>query len=79
MTAVRSQARMLPHHLAANSKPSRSRHADVDQDDGDLVLQQHRRARLVAGRDLDQVLAKLLQDRFVGEQLSPAGRPPAGC
>ena len=45
------------------------RHADVSQNDRDLGLQQLRQ-RVSRGRDLDQVLAKILQDRFVGEKLS---------
>ena len=44
------------------------RHADVDQDDGDLVLQQ-RLERLARRVGADQLLAQLGEDGIVGEQL----------
>ena len=44
------------------------RHADVDQDDGDVVLEQEFERFAPRGRR-DQVLAELLQDDFIGEQL----------
>ena len=43
-------------------------HADVDQDDRDFVLEQEFQ-RLAAGSGDDQILAELLQDDFIGEQL----------
>src|SRR5436190_12209558 len=49
-------------------EPVQFRHADVDQDDGDIVLQQELE-RFASGRGLDQVLAEFLQDDFIGEQL----------
>ena len=44
------------------------RHADVDQDDGDVVLEQELERFAPRGRR-DQVLAEFLQDDFIGEQL----------
>ena len=44
------------------------RHADVDQDDRDLVLEQNLQ-RLARRRRLDQILAESAQNHFVGEQL----------
>ena len=44
------------------------RHADVDQDDGDFVLQQVFQ-RFAAGGGDDEVFAELLQDHLIGEQL----------
>ncbi len=41
-------------------------HADVDQDDGDVDLQQLLK-RLPAGVHLDQVLAQILEDHFIAE------------
>ena len=49
-------------------EPVQFRHADVDQDDGDIVLEQELK-RFAPGRSLDQVLAEFLQDDFIGEQL----------
>ncbi len=49
-------------------EPVQFRHADVDQDDRDVVLEQELQ-RFAPGRSLDQVLAEFLQDDFIGEQL----------
>jgi hypothetical protein len=43
-------------------------HADVDQDDGDLIPQQIFQ-RLASRGDRDEILAELLQDHLIGEQL----------
>ena len=43
------------------------RHADVDEHDTDIHLQQ-RLQRLAAGVRLDEVLAEFVQNDFVGEQ-----------
>ena len=43
-------------------------HADVDQNDGDFVLEQ-KFERLAAGGGDDQIFAELLQDDLIGEQL----------
>ena len=61
------KARMPVHHVR-ELKAVDLGHADVHQDDGDIVSEQllHR----LAGRPgLDQVLAQLTEDRFVAEQL----------
>ena len=44
------------------------RHADVDQNDGDFVLEQELE-RFAARGGRDQIFAELLQDDFIGEQL----------
>ena len=44
------------------------RHADVDQDDGHIVLEQELE-RFAAGGGLDQIFVEFLQDDFIGEQL----------
>src|SRR5437588_1741334 len=44
------------------------RHADIDQDDGDVVLEQELE-RFAAGGDRDQVLAEILENYFIGKQL----------
>ena len=44
------------------------RHANVDQDDGDIVLEQELE-RFAPRSRRNQILAKLLQDDFIGEQL----------
>ena len=49
-------------------EPVQFRHADVDQDDGHIVLEQELE-RFAAGGGLDQILAEFLQDDFIGEQL----------
>ncbi len=49
-------------------EPVQFRHADIDQDDGDVVLEQELE-RFASGRSLDQVLAEFLQDDLIGEQL----------
>ena len=49
-------------------EPIQFRHADVDEDDGNVVLEQELE-RFPPGRSLDQVLAEFLEDDFIGEQL----------
>ena len=44
------------------------RHADIEQDDRDFVLEQIFQ-RLAAGRYGDEVFSELLQDDFVGQKL----------
>ena len=61
------EARMLADHRG-ELEAVELRHADVHQDDGDLVLEQLLQ-RLLAGRGLDQILAQLAQDHLIGEQL----------
>lgn len=54
--------------IAASSKPSSFGHADVDQDHRDLGLEQHLQS-LATGRGDHEVLAEILQDHLIGEQL----------
>ena len=61
------EARMLADHRG-ELEAVELRHADVHQDDRDLVLEQMLQ-RLLAGRGLDQVLAQLAQDHLIGQQL----------
>jgi hypothetical protein len=61
------EARMLAHHRR-ELKPVEIRHADVDQHDRDVVFQQELEG-LPGGSGLDQVLAELLQDDLIGQQL----------
>ena len=58
---------MLADH-GGELEPVQLRHADVDQDDGDFVLEQ-KFQRLAPGSGDDQIFAKLLQDDLIGEQL----------
>ena len=60
-------ARVLPQHLGQLEAVELG-HADIHQDDGDLVLEQdlERLARRVG---LDEVLAELAEDHLVAEQL----------
>jgi hypothetical protein len=44
------------------------RHADIDEDDRDLVLEQNLQ-RLAPGGSGNEVLAEILQNHFVGEKL----------
>ena len=44
------------------------RHADVDQNDRDFVLEQIFQ-RLAAGRGVDEIFVELLQDDLIAEQL----------
>ena len=61
------EARMLADHRRELEAVELG-HADVDQDDRDLVLEQDLERLAAGGRD-DQVLAELLQDDFIGQQL----------
>ena len=61
------EARMLADH-GGELETVQLRHADVDQDDRDFVLEQVFQ-RLAAGRGDDEVFVELLQDHFIGEQL----------
>ena len=58
---------MLADH-GGELEPVQFRHANVDQDDGDLVLQQIFE-RFPAGRSDHQIFAKLLEDNLIGKQL----------
>ncbi len=57
---------MFPDHRG-KLEPVEFRHADVDEQDGDVGLQQGLQ-RFPCGRRLDQVLAELMQNGLVGEQ-----------
>ena len=61
------KARMLPQH-GSKLEAIEFRHADVDQNDRDLVLEQELQC-FARRRRLDEVLAKLSEDYIVGEQL----------
>ena len=61
------KARMLPQH-GSKLEAVEFRHADVDQNDRDLVLEQELQC-LARRRRLDEILAKLVEDHIVGEQL----------
>ena len=61
------EARMLADHRR-QLEAVELRHADVDQHDRDVRLQQMFQ-RLAAGGGLDQILPELLQDDLIGEQL----------
>ena len=77
MIAVLLEARMLADHRG-ELEAVELRHADVDQHDGDVRLEQL--AQRLARRDgLDQVLAELAQDHLVARGACPADRRPAGC
>ena len=61
------EARMLADH-GRKLEAVELGHADVDQDDRDLVLEQVFKRLAARGGD-DEVLAELLQDHLIGEQL----------
>jgi hypothetical protein len=61
------EARMLADH-GCELEAVDLRHHHVDQDDGDVGLEQDAQ-RLVRRVGLDQVLAKLLEDDLVAEEL----------
>ena len=71
------EARMLADHRR-KLEAVQLRHADVHQDDRDLVLEQVLQ-RFLAGRRLDEVLAELAKDHLIGRAASRTGRRPAGC
>ena len=71
------EPRMLADHCR-ELEPVEIRHADVDQDDGDLGLEQIFE-RLATGRGLDQVLAELTQDHLIAREAFRPGRRPAEC
>jgi hypothetical protein len=58
---------MLPDHLG-ELEPVQIRHADVHQNNGNLVLEELFE-RLLAGRGLDQVFPQVLKDHLVGHEL----------
>lgn len=58
---------MFPNHCR-QLKAVEFRHADVDQDDGNVVLKQ-KLQRLARGRGFDEILAKLPEDHLVGKEL----------
>ena len=58
---------MLPQHLD-QLEAVELRHADVDQDDGDVVLQQNLE-RFARRRRANEVLIQLGQDDLVAQQL----------
>ena len=57
---------MLPDHLG-ELEPVQIRHADVHQNNGNLVLEQLFE-RLLAGRGLDQLLSQILENHLVCHQ-----------
>ena len=61
------EARMLADH-GGELESVELRHADVDQNDRDFVLEQVFQ-RLAAGSGDDEIFAELLQDDLIGEQL----------
>jgi hypothetical protein len=63
----RVEARVLPDHVD-QVEAVELRHADVDEDDGDVVLEEQVE-RLARRAGLDQVLAELAEDGLVAEQL----------
>ena len=58
---------MLADH-GGEFEPVELRHADVDQDNRDFVLEQEFERFTAGGRD-DEVFTELLQDDFIGKQL----------
>jgi hypothetical protein len=62
-----AEARMFANHRS-QLEPVQFRHADVDQDDRNVILEQ-KLQRFACRRGLDQVLAKLSEDHLVGEKL----------
>ena len=58
---------MLADH-GGEFEPVQLRHADVDQNHRDRVLEKVLQ-RLAAGSGDDEIFAELLQDHFIGEQL----------
>ena len=71
------EPRMLADH-GGELEPVQFRHADVDQDDGDLVLEQDLERLASRSRD-DEILAEFLQDRPRRPAAWPADRRPEGC
>ena len=67
MIAVSLETRMLADHRR-KLEAVELRHADVDQDDRDFVLEQKLQG-LARRRRLDQVLAQLAQNHLIAEQL----------
>src|SRR6267154_3549888 len=61
------EAGMLADH-GGDLESVQFRHANVDQNDGDFVLEEEFE-RLPAGRGDHEILSKLLQDNFIGQQL----------
>jgi hypothetical protein len=61
------EARVLADHRR-QLEPVELRHADVDQDDGDILLEQLLE-RFARRGGLDQILAKLGENRLVAQQL----------
>ena len=62
-----AEPRMLADHRG-QLKAVEFRHADVDQNDGDVVLEQELQ-RLARGRGFDQIFAELAEDHLVGQEL----------
>ena len=67
MIAVCLKPRVLANHCG-QFKSVQLGHRDVDRDDGEFPSQKLRE-RLFSGRRFDEILAELLQDDLVTEQL----------
>ena len=58
---------MLADH-GGQLKTIQFRHADIDQDNGDVIFEQELQ-RLTSGGSLDQILAKLSKNHLVSQEL----------